>query len=101
MVMVFGNLLCFFLLCINLLAILLLIERLKTGELGKRALIVTNNKEVYNLNENLYALESRDKNSTLYLKKIKDLCGKDIKTFAYGMGSHILALTNGGEVKSC
>ncbi|XP_018337660.1 PREDICTED: RCC1 and BTB domain-containing protein 1-like, partial [Trachymyrmex septentrionalis] len=67
------------------------------GELGKRALIVTKNKEVYNLNDNLHTLESRDKNSTLYLKKIKDLCGKDIKTFAYGMGSHILALTNGGE----
>jgi len=71
--------------------------------LGKRALIVTKDKKVYDLmNDNLHTLESRDKSSTmLYLKEVKDLCGKDIKMFAYGMGSHILALTNGGEVKSC
>ncbi|XP_012060396.1 PREDICTED: RCC1 and BTB domain-containing protein 1-like [Atta cephalotes] len=74
------------------------------GKLGKRALIVTRkDKKVYGLvNDNLHTLESRDKSSTmLYLKEVKDLCGKDIKTFAYGMGSHILALTNGGEVYSC
>ena len=85
-------------------AVLLLIKCFKTGKLGKRALIVTRkDKKVYGLvNDNLHTLESRDKSSTmLYLKEVKDLCGKDIKTFAYGMGSHILALTNGGEVKSC
>ncbi|KAG5335514.1 RCBT1 protein, partial [Acromyrmex heyeri] len=108
MVMVFGNLFCSLLLYISLLAVLLFTERLKTGELGKRALIVTKeqedkkDKKVYLMNDNLHALESRDKSSTmLYLKEIKDLCGKDIKTFAYGRGSHMLALTNGGEVYSC
>ncbi|XP_018362146.1 PREDICTED: RCC1 and BTB domain-containing protein 1-like [Trachymyrmex cornetzi] len=72
------------------------------GKLGKRALIVTKEKEVYDLNDNLQALENRDNSfTTLYRKKIKDLCGKDIKTFAYSMGSHMLALTNEGEVYSC
>ena len=103
MVMVFGNLFCSLLLCINLLAVLLLTECLKTGKLSKRTLIVTKDKKVYDLmNDNLHALESRDKSSAmLYLKEIKNLCRKNIKTFAYGRGSHMLALTNGGEVKSC
>ena len=35
MVMVFGNLFCSLFLCISLLAVLLLTERFKTGELGK------------------------------------------------------------------
>ncbi|EGI60746.1 RCC1 and BTB domain-containing protein 1 [Acromyrmex echinatior] len=70
------------------------------GKLGKSALIVTKDKKVYDLmNDNLHALKSREKSSAmLYLKEIKDLCRKDIKTFAYGRGSHMLALTNGGEM---
>ena len=39
-----------------------------------------------------------DTQSTLYPKKIKELCGKDIKTFAYGKGPHVLALTEEGKV---
>ncbi|XP_011053149.1 PREDICTED: RCC1 and BTB domain-containing protein 1-like [Acromyrmex echinatior] len=70
------------------------------GKLHKRALIVTRDKMVYVLD--LYnCLETGNKISTPYLKEIEDLRGKDIKTFAYGMGPHILALTNGGEVYSC
>ncbi|KAG5324803.1 RCBT1 protein, partial [Pseudoatta argentina] len=102
MVMVFGNLFCSLLLYISLLTVLLFTKRLKTGELGKMTLIVTKNKKVYLMNDNLHALESRDKSSTmLYLKEIKDLCGKDIKAFAYGRESHMLAFTNGGKVYSC
>ncbi|KYQ60741.1 RCC1 and BTB domain-containing protein 1 [Trachymyrmex zeteki] len=69
---------------------------------GNKALIVTKDKTVYILDENLHdCLETGYETSGPYLKEIEDLCGKDIKTFAYGMGPHILALTNGGEVYSC
>ena len=90
--MVFRNLFCSLLLCINLLAVLLLIERLKTSKLGKRALIVTKDKKVYDLmNDNLHALESRDKSSAmLYLKEIKDLCKKRYKDVSVWQGiSHV------------
>lgn len=44
-------------------------------------------------------LGTGDTNSTLYPRKVDALCKKNIKTFAYGNGSHILALTNEGEVR--
>jgi len=71
-----------------------------TGEDGKEILMVMKNKMVYAMGKNFNGfLGTGDKNSTLYPRKVDALCKKNIKTFAYGNGSHILALTNEGEVR--
>ncbi|XP_018392145.1 PREDICTED: RCC1 and BTB domain-containing protein 1-like [Cyphomyrmex costatus] len=71
------------------------------GKLGNEALIVTKDKMVYGLGNNVNGcLGIGDENSTLELKKVEALCGKDIKTFACGIGPHVLALTKEGEVYS-
>lgn len=44
-------------------------------------------------------LGTGDTNSTLYPRKVEALCKKDVKTFAYGNGPHVLALTKEGEVR--
>ncbi|XP_019882586.2 uncharacterized protein LOC105249500 isoform X2 [Camponotus floridanus] len=61
-----------------------------------KAIIVTKDKNVYSFD---YSSEFDDTHTT-YLKKINELCGKNIKTFAH---NHflILALTEEGEVYSC
>lgn len=54
---------------------------------------------VYALGNNIAGcLGTGDAHSTLYPKKVEALCEKDIKTFAYGSGPHVLALTKEGEV---
>lgn len=69
------------------------------GNLGNEALIVTKDKMVYALGNNIAGcLGTGDAHSTLYPKKIEALCNKEIKTFAYGSGPHVLALTEKGEV---
>ncbi|KYN08721.1 RCC1 and BTB domain-containing protein 1 [Cyphomyrmex costatus] len=66
---------------------------------GNEALIVTKDKMVYGLGKNIKGcLGIGDQNATLEMKKVVDLCGKNIKTFACGMGPHVLALTKEGEV---
>ncbi|XP_011635998.1 RCC1 and BTB domain-containing protein 1-like isoform X2 [Pogonomyrmex barbatus] len=71
------------------------------GNLGNEALIVTKDKMVYALGNNIAGcLGTGDAHSTLYPKKVETLCGKDIKTFAYGSGPHVLALTKEGQVYS-
>ncbi|XP_012230297.1 RCC1 and BTB domain-containing protein 1 [Linepithema humile] len=71
------------------------------GNLGNEALIVTKDKMVYALGNNIAGcLGTGDAHSTLYPKKIDALCSKEIKTFAYGSGPHVLALTEKGEVYS-
>jgi len=58
---------------------------------------VTKDKNVYSLDYKEEHLKIGDIHTALYLKEIKELCGKNIKTFAYGM-YFILALTEEGEV---
>ncbi|XP_011138650.1 RCC1 and BTB domain-containing protein 1 isoform X1 [Harpegnathos saltator] len=71
------------------------------GTMGNEALIVTKDKTVYALGSNTSGcLGTGDMHSTLYPKKIEALCDKGIKTFAYGSGPHVLALTDKGEVFS-
>ncbi|KAG5338370.1 RCBT1 protein, partial [Acromyrmex charruanus] len=71
------------------------------GTLGNEALIVTKDKMVYGLGKNVNGcLGIGDKDATLEPQKVEALCGKDIKTFAYGNGPHVLALTKEGEVYS-
>ncbi|TGZ51677.1 RCC1 and BTB domain-containing protein 1-like [Temnothorax longispinosus] len=71
------------------------------GNLGNEALIVTRDKMVHALGNNIAGcLGTGDAHSTLYPKKVDALCDKDIKTFAYGSGPHVLMLTKEGEVFS-
>ncbi|XP_001600404.1 RCC1 and BTB domain-containing protein 1 [Nasonia vitripennis] len=71
------------------------------GNLGNEALIVTKDGDVYALGSNTAGcLGTGDSHSTLHPKKVEALCGKGIKTFAYGSGPHVLALTNKGEIYS-
>ncbi|XP_076648842.1 RCC1 and BTB domain-containing protein 1-like isoform X1 [Halictus rubicundus] len=70
------------------------------GHLGQSCLIVTKDRLVYALGINLHnCLGTGDKQSTICPKRIDALCGKNIKTFAYGRG-HVLALTENGKVYS-
>lgn len=78
---------------------ILILLPFQTGNLGNEALIVTKDKIVYGLGNNIAGcLGTSDAHSTLHPKKIEVLCDKDIKTFAYGSGPHVLALTEKGEV---
>jgi len=72
---------------------------LEIGRHAEEALIVTRDKMVYGLGDNIAGcLGIGNTNCTLFPKKVKTLCGKDIKTFAYSNGPNILALTKEGEV---
>lgn len=78
---------------------LITILNIKTGTMGNEALVMTKDKNVYALGSNTSGcLGTGDMHSTLYPKKIEALCEKGIKTFAYGSGPHVLALTDKGEV---
>ncbi|KOC62519.1 RCC1 and BTB domain-containing protein 1 [Habropoda laboriosa] len=78
-----------------------IIQAARAGDLGNEALIVTKDGMVYGLGKNASGcLGTGDTHSTLYPKKIDALCKKDIKTFAHGIGPHVLALTERGEVYS-
>jgi len=57
------------------------------------AIIVMKNKNIYSLGYTY----SAGLHTAIYPKKIKELCGKNIKTFAHG-DFFILALTEEGEV---
>ncbi|KMQ90033.1 rcc1 and btb domain-containing protein 1 [Lasius niger] len=67
---------------------------------GKWVLIVTKDKNVYILDHNKDDHSNiGDTNIGLYPKKMKELCGKNIKTFACN-SYYVLALTEEGEVYS-
>lgn len=69
------------------------------GTTGNEALIVTKDDMVYALGVNVAGcLGIGDGHSTLYPKKVTELCEKNIISFAYGSGPHVLALTRNGEV---
>lgn len=69
------------------------------GNGGNGAIIVTKDKNVYNLGFNEDNSKTSDIQTTFCLKKIEELCRKSIKTFAYSL-YFILALTEEGEVYS-
>ena len=72
----------------------------KIGNLGNEALIMTKDKMMYALGNNIAGcLGIGDTHGTLYPKKVEALCERDIRTFAYGSGPHVLALTKEGEVR--
>ncbi|KMQ83434.1 rcc1 and btb domain-containing protein 1, partial [Lasius niger] len=67
------------------------------GNWGNKALIVTKDKNVYSLDYNRDDnLKIDDTHIGLYPRKIEELCGKNIKTFACD-SYFILALTEEGE----
>ncbi|KYM89097.1 RCC1 and BTB domain-containing protein 1 [Atta colombica] len=69
------------------------------GRHAQEALIITRDKMVYGLGDNIAGcLGIGNTNCTLFPKKVEILCGKDIKTFAYSNGPNILALTKEGEI---
>ncbi|XP_020287366.1 RCC1 and BTB domain-containing protein 1-like [Pseudomyrmex gracilis] len=71
------------------------------GNLGNEALIVTKNKKVFALGNNIAGcLGTGCAHSTLYPREVEALCDKEVKTFACGSGPHVLALTENGEVFS-
>ncbi|XP_015440435.1 PREDICTED: RCC1 and BTB domain-containing protein 1-like [Dufourea novaeangliae] len=71
------------------------------GSSGNEALIVTQDGTVYGIGRNRYGcLGIGDTHSTYYPKKVEALCGKGVKTFAYGKGAYVLALTDKGTVYS-
>lgn len=66
------------------------------GCCSSRALIVTKDENVYSFD---YSKNDHMKTGDiLHPKKIKELCGKNIKTFACSL-YFVLALTEGGEVR--
>lgn len=74
------------------------------GDCGNRAIIVTKDKNVYSLGYNRDDHSKTDHFNSdthigIYPKKIEELCGKNIKTFACS-SYLVLALTEEGEVYS-
>ncbi|OAD52202.1 RCC1 and BTB domain-containing protein 1 [Eufriesea mexicana] len=71
------------------------------GDLGNEALIVTKDKMVYALGSNTSGcLGIGDTNSTLYPRKVEELCNQNVTMFAHGKGPYVLALTEEGKVYS-
>lgn len=71
------------------------------GGAGNEALIVLVNGDVYALGFNGNGcLGVGNGSSTLEPKKIDELCQKEVVNFAYGMGPHVLAVTDTGELYS-
>ena len=71
------------------------------GNLGNEALLVTEADEVWAVGSNgAGCLGTGDMLSTLTPRKVEALCGKNVITFAYGSGPHVLACTQSGELYS-
>ncbi|XP_066581210.1 RCC1 and BTB domain-containing protein 1-like isoform X2 [Prorops nasuta] len=72
------------------------------GNLGNESLMVTKDGTVYAIGNNTSrCLGTGDSLSSLHPRKVEALCGKGpIKTFAFGIGPHVLALMVNGEVYS-
>ncbi|KAL7641414.1 UNVERIFIED_CONTAM: hypothetical protein RMT77_008554 [Armadillidium vulgare] len=71
------------------------------GALGNEAILVTKNDEVYSMGFNgSGCLGVGDQTSTMIPREIEPLCSKKVKGFAYGIGPHVLAYTEDGELYS-
>ena len=71
------------------------------GYSGTEALIVTHDRMVYALGSNNDGCSGiGNAQGSLTPTKVDALCGKNIKTFAHGSSSHVLALTEDGKVYS-
>ncbi|KAF7997404.1 hypothetical protein HCN44_005975 [Aphidius gifuensis] len=71
------------------------------GSISNEAIILTKDDDVYALGTNQSGcLGTGDTQSSLYPVKIEILCKKNMKTFAFGIGPHVLGLTSKGEVFS-
>ncbi|ELT97775.1 hypothetical protein CAPTEDRAFT_180059 [Capitella teleta] len=72
------------------------------GSAGNEAIVITNDDEVYSLGSNCSGCLGlgSDAMSGLEPRKVEQLCKKNIVSFAYGSGPHVLATTNAGEVYS-
>jgi len=99
MVMVYSKIYLFFFLFIVLSFSLcdIIPYAMKIDDCGNGAIIATKDKNVYSLDDKEEYLKTGDLHTALYLREIKELCGKNIKTFAHSY-SFILALTEEGEV---
>ena len=71
------------------------------GQVGNEALVLTYDDEVFAIGSNGAGCHGiGDMSSSLKPRKIEVLCKKDIKSFAYGVGPHVMALTKSGEIVS-
>ncbi|KAK0179955.1 hypothetical protein PV327_005649 [Microctonus hyperodae] len=71
------------------------------GSLGNEVLIIDKDGVVYALGSNTSGcLGTGDSHSSLHPVKVEALSHKNVKTFAFGVGPHVLALTGKGEVYS-
>ena len=71
------------------------------GSSGNEALMVTHDGMVYALGSNKDGCSGTgDTSSSLTPRRVDALCRNNIKTFAHGSGSHVLALTHAGQVYS-
>ncbi|XP_063687521.1 RCC1 and BTB domain-containing protein 1-like [Bolinopsis microptera] len=71
------------------------------GNNGNEAIVVDHNDDVYAIGSNsCCCLGFGYQTSTLSPRKVEALCKKDIKTFAYGSGPHVLCVTGSGELFS-
>ena len=72
-----------------------------TGNLGNEALLLLKDGSVHAVGNNASGcLGTGDTHSTLEPVKIESLSQKGIKAFSYGIGPHVLALTEKGEVSN-
>lgn len=71
------------------------------GSSGNEAIVVTKDDDVYAFGSNCSGcLGLGDSHGNLEPRKVDGLCKKNIKSFAYGSGPHVLAITENGELYS-
>ncbi|VDN50575.1 unnamed protein product [Dracunculus medinensis] len=71
------------------------------GSSGNEAIFLTKDKELFAIGaNNSSCLGTNQSQATLEPMKIEALSGKEIISFAFGSGPHVLALTRTGEIKS-
>jgi len=99
MVMVYSKIYQFFFLFIVFSFSLcdIILYAVKIDDCYNGAIFATKDKNVYSLDYKEEHLKTDDLHTALYLREIKELCGKNIKTFAHS-DSFIQAFTEEGEV---
>ena len=71
------------------------------GNNGNEAIVVDHDDDVYAIGSNsCCCLGFGYQTSTLSPRKVEALCKKDIKTFAYGSGPHVVCITGSGDLYS-
>lgn len=71
------------------------------GSSGNEAIVVTAQDDVFAFGSNCSGcLGLGDSHGNLEPRKVETLCKKRIKSFAYGSGPHVLAITENGELYS-